>query len=256
MGKNKYLMLAIAVICFGLLLVGGTYAFVTFTATVTNSKIDATSTCFIIDYDTGDAITGTLFQSSTAQGGLTGTVKLNINEECSVAANGTITLNVGTETSSVLLSEGALKYAVFEAIDEQPVSTGTITKTGDINIYTGFTLPNKYAKSYYIYVWLDGAIADNDYIDVTFSGSIKASAMQTEECVITYATEGNAVWTEKIDSVQDFALPDSSHGFACYYLNGDNTSCDSVGYAAGASVTTSCGMTYLATTAKCSAVPC
>lgn len=248
MGKNKYLMLAITVICFGLLLVGGTYAFVTFTASVTNAKIDATSTCFIIDYDTGDAITGTLFQTSTPKGGLTGTVTLNINESCSVAGNGTITLNVGTGTSSVLLSEGALKYAVYEDVDEVPVSSGTITETGDINIYTGFTLPMKHAKSYYIYIWLDGTIADNDYIDVTFSGNVKASATQTEECVITMVGANNDVWTNVITNGQSFALPTiNDKVYQTYMIEDDISSC----YSAGASVTLPCGTILIAEEGGC-----
>ena len=196
-------------------------------ANVTNATYNVNTTCFDVIYDTGEAITGTLFQTSSDQGGLTGEIKLNISETCSVAGRGTITLNVGEGTSSILLSEGALKYSVYEYLDEQPVSTGTITKTGDINIYTGFVLPKKYAKSYYIYVWLDGTIADNEYANVSFDGSIKASAMQTEDCVITYFSTVDKqldVWTNTITRGQSFTLPSyDEKGFLTYYLDGDDS---------------------------------
>ena len=178
-GKNKYVVLVVCIIMFGLLLVGGTYAFLSFTATVTNATYNGTSTCFIVDYDEGDAITGVMFQSSTPKGGLSGSVTMNIKSSCSVAGTGTIKLNVGSSTGSILLSEGALKYAVYENINSNPVASGTITSTGNKDLYSGFAL-SMTAKTYYIYVWLDGSIADNDYVDIPFSGHIHATAIQTQ----------------------------------------------------------------------------
>jgi len=177
--KNKYIVLVIGIITFGLLFVGGTYAFLSFTATVNNSTYNGTSNCFLVDYTAGNAITGTMFQSSTPKGGLSGSVTMNINSNCGVNGTGTIKLNVGSNTSSILLSEGALKYAVYENINSSPVVSGSITSTGNKDLYSGFTL-SKTAKTYYIYVWLDGTIADNDYVDVPFSGYIQATATQTE----------------------------------------------------------------------------
>lgn len=178
-GKSKYLVLVIFVITIGLLCVGGTYAYLSFSATVTNATANGTSTCFIVDYDEGDAITGVMFQSSTPKGGLSGSVTMNIKSSCSVTGKGTIKLNVGSSTGSILLSEGALKYAVYENINSSPVASGTITATGNKDLYSGFTL-SKTAKTYYIYVWLDGTIADNEYVDIPFSGHIHATAIQTE----------------------------------------------------------------------------
>lgn len=178
-GKGKYLILVIGIISLGLLFVGGTYAFLSFTATVTGGTYNGTSSCFIIDYDEGDAITGTMFQSSTPKGGLFGSVTMNINSDCTVTADGTITLNVGSGTGSILLSEGALKYAVYDSTKSTVLASGTITATGDKNLYSGFDLSYT-ATTYYIYIWLDGTIADNDYVDIPFSGHIHASAIQTE----------------------------------------------------------------------------
>ena len=177
--KNRNLFLVILVIAIGFLCVGGTYALLTFSVLVTNSSYEGSTTCFDIDYSAGSAITGVLFQSSTPQGGLSGSVTMNINSGCSINGKGTITLNVETSTGSLLLSEGALKYAVYEDVDSEPVSSGIITSTGDMDIYSNFSI-SKTAKNYYIYIWLDGSIADNDYADIPFSGYIHASASQID----------------------------------------------------------------------------
>lgn len=178
-GKSKYLILVFGIISFGFMLVGGTFAFLSFAATVTNASYNGTTTCFDLDYSSGQAITGTMFQSSTPQGGLTGSVTMNIKSNCNVNGTGTITLNVGSETGSLLLSEGALKYAVYDSANANVLASGAITGTGNKDLYTGFDL-SKTATTYHIYVWLDGNIADNDYVNLPFSGYIHASAIQTE----------------------------------------------------------------------------
>lgn len=178
--KRKNLILSIAIVCFGLLLVGSTYAFLNYGTTIFNDKYNTGATCFIIDYDAGGAITGTLFQSSTPMGGLSGSVSMNLSSDCEIeSAIGTLVLHVDSSTSSLLLSEGALKYAVYTNIDTTPVANGTITSTGDMTIYNNFSL-TKTVITYYVYVWLDGKIADNDYVDLSFSGNIYASAIQNE----------------------------------------------------------------------------
>ena len=178
--KNRYVALIVGVICLGLLSVGGTYAFLSFNAVVINTTSNATSNCFLVDYNAGSEISGVMFQSKTPKGGLSGSVTMNINSTCNLNGTGAIKLNVGSSTGSVLLSEGALKYAVYENVDSNPVASGTITATGNKNLYSGFSI-SKTAKTYYIYIWLDGTIADNDYINVPFSGHIFATATQIEQ---------------------------------------------------------------------------
>lgn len=180
--KTKYIMLIVGIISLGLLLTGGTYAYLTFTASVTNGKYNSTSECFLVDYTAGNAITGTLFQSKTPKGGLSGSVTMNINSDCNVPGKASIILNVGSSTSSILLSEGALKYAIYTNVNSSPVSSGTITSTGNIALNDAnadaYQL-SQTAKTYYIYVWLDGTEANNNYVDLFFSGYIHASATQT-----------------------------------------------------------------------------
>ena len=183
-GNKKYIILVIGIVSLGLLLTGGTYAYLSFTASVTNATYNGTSTCFLVDYGTtvdqsSLPINGYLFQSSTPKGGLLSTVTMNIKSGCSVNGKGYIYLNVGSATGSKLFQNNALKYAVYENVNSEPVSSGVISQTGEMTLYGDFTL-SETAKNYYIYIWLDGNIADNSYVNIPFSGYIHASATQTE----------------------------------------------------------------------------
>ena len=117
--KSRYIILVVSIIVFGLFLVGGTYAFLTLNATVTNATYKQDSTCFLIDYsDSVDIdllpISGYLFQSSTPQGGLHGSVTLKIKDSCylnGLEAKGTVTLNVGTATNAKLIGDAHCEYA-------------------------------------------------------------------------------------------------------------------------------------------------
>ena len=60
-----------------------------------------------------------------------------------------------------------LKYAVYENINSSPVSSGVISTTGDIELYGGFYV-SSISKTYYVYVWLDGNMVDNDYLNTSF----------------------------------------------------------------------------------------
>jgi len=182
MNKKRYIIFVIAIISFGLLLTGGTYAWLTFSNVTINGQANGTSTCFLIDYITGSSLTGTLFQSMTPKGGLAGSVSMAISSQCSVPkAKGTLILNINSNSSDILFRDSALKYAVYtSSTATTPVNSGVInSKNSAVTLYTGFDFTSV-ATTLYVYVWLDGTIANNDYIDVLFSGYITASAVQTE----------------------------------------------------------------------------
>lgn len=245
-GKYKNIILIVAVFCLGLLLVGGTYAFLTFSANVTNATYNVTSTCFDIDFETGEAITGTLVQSSTPHGGLSGVVRMNIKEECRTSGRGTLTLDVASEEgSSILLSEGALKYAVYEDETEEPVAAGVIDTNGEIDLYDNFVLPRTFYKEYYIYIWLDGTIADNSYANIPFSASIKASATQSNDCVMTFAYQDSdidyLVWTQLVNAGESFPLIRYPGTFLVSCMDMDTTEV----YYNSEDVTVSCGTAFL-----------
>lgn len=282
--KRKKILLVVGIILACVLVAGGTYAYLTFSVSVTNGTISGNVECFEIDYSimnfdfdcslmadingdgeindgdlyylkkhlagadgeyaecnncdiNGDGevnvldmarlekclsnnITGTLFPSAGPSGGLSGRIKINVNESCNVTATGTLYLNVDSGTSTTLVQTVAdhcenkttletlndyttsaectadssrmwvstgtgLKYAVYSNADATgtPLDVGYITNSdigGDIPIYSDFTVDTT-ASSYYIFIWMDGYITDSTYTELPFGGYIHASVLQNEE---------------------------------------------------------------------------
>lgn len=219
---NKNVYLIIGIIVFVLLIIGGTYAYITLAVNVTNGSYVANTTCFTIDYDiTNDdgssPITGTMFPSSSANGGLTGRVSLKVNNSCNVNGMGTLTLNVTSVNSTLIqtvaahcensqtlntltdyrtsstctaqtngkwvTNGSALKYAVYNTNSVTsstiPLSVGYVNKTGSIKIYDNFEITDT-LSTYHVYIWLDGNLSDNSYANLPFDGNVSASAIQTD----------------------------------------------------------------------------
>ena len=108
--KKKSLVLTVIVLLIGLMIVGGTYAYLSVSANITNTNYVGVSTCFLVDYDidNGDGtenITGTLVPSLSPSGGLGGRVGLKINDECSVNGTGTLKIHVDSSVSSHLMEK-------------------------------------------------------------------------------------------------------------------------------------------------------
>ena len=180
--KRHYIGLLVAVLSLGMLLTGGTYAWLLFAdnTTITGEGLNAQTTCFIMDYSGDFPISNnTIFPSKTDKGGLSGTVTINIKESCNVSATGNIYLNVGSATSSTLLSSGALKYAFYDGSNTL-IGSGTISSSGVKTLNTSAITLTKAATTYTVYVWLDGTKVNNSHLGLSFSGYIYADAMQVE----------------------------------------------------------------------------
>ena len=187
--KRNYIILVIGVICLGLLLTGGTYAWLLFDGVrVGNNKITGNTTNFIVDYTS--SLNGMLFPSKTDKGGLRGTVTAKINDNSAVSsATGSLYLYADSNTSSILY-EGtdmgiALKYSVYNGntLLASGVVNSDIIKTGVPNgmlIYDGFKINDTSVNTYSVYVWLDGKLSDNRYLNVSFSGALNLKAVQDD----------------------------------------------------------------------------
>lgn len=171
--------------------------------------------CLMNRINIGD-LRGTLFPSTEITGGLFGSLAMGVNSACNITGTGTIYLHVGTESSVTLLRKtdghcenpttletltsytssnecltdgnkwvtdgSALKYAVYDnaAGTGVPLSVGYITGGDigeDIPLYTGFDV-NSTNNRYYMFIWLDGNLTNEDYEDLPFSGYIHASVVQ------------------------------------------------------------------------------
>lgn len=220
--RKKNIVLSVVVVLVGILLAGGTYAYLTFTINVTNNVVNVATTCFDIDYLDTNQITGTLFPSVNHTKGVTGTVSLKINSACDLKGVGTIYLraNSGTSTkfittavahcedpvtletlpayassstcvaaNKIWVTDGTpLKYAIFNnsAGTGEPLDVGYVNSIGsDLTVLKTFMVTSTQVN-YYLFVWLDGYLTDNTYTNLPFNGYIKASAIQDNPYVTMY----------------------------------------------------------------------
>ena len=110
--KNKSILLVITILLIGLSLAGGTYAYLTMAASITNGNYNTQTTCFNIDYNisnegSGQDISGTLFPSANASGGLSGRVGLKATASCGLNGLGTLKLHINSTTSSSLMTSAS-----------------------------------------------------------------------------------------------------------------------------------------------------
>lgn len=212
---KKNIILAVSIIMIGLLVVGGTYAYLmSVSINVSNGRYNSTLECFNIDYDNGGSIVGTLVPSGTYTGGLSGSLTLGINDSCNVTGIGKLKLLVGNSNSiltstvsshcensmlqTIVDSNGALidetsclanssytwvtdgtalKYAVVNGSSILSVGYVNVVN-GNIVLYDNFSVSN--AVDYTIYIWLDGNLSDNTYSNLSFDGEISSTVVQVE----------------------------------------------------------------------------
>lgn len=173
MSKRKLYGTIIGVLAFIALVAGLTYAW--FTWASGNTTISGDSGCFTIQYTNGAAISGGLSPSADYTGGKSTTATLNIASTCTTEGDATISLTTNGSTT-VPLNENAVKYAVYQGTTA--INSGVVTG-GTQTLATGIEL-TKVATTYTVYIWVDGEIADNDYVGTSYSGYISASAVQVE----------------------------------------------------------------------------
>ena len=223
MDRKKLIGLIIGIILFAALIVGATFAWLTYAINVTNGNYNVETSCFDVNYENGADISGTLNMVANPLNGRSTTISIGINEGCNIVAKGKIELvinsissklyeattahcenaltletllnysnkddcetNVGqtvTNLTRVWTTESALKYAIYEEnFSGIPIKVGHINEsTGTITLYESFALNVGSSTKYYISIWLDGNIADSQYVNQSFSGYIKASAIQQDQ---------------------------------------------------------------------------
>jgi hypothetical protein len=206
MNKKKLIGTIIGVTLLAILIAGATYAWLTFSLSVTNGNYVAGTKNFTINYIGGTAITNIpTLEAATSANAKSLYVSAYRN---STSANGIFYLKMTSETNNALTKGGVINYAVCKGTktggtDSAPVitptctgnltagatnvlATGTVTKTGEIELYnTGSNgIPTTKADSYYmVFFWLDPAKITNDMTadgDNSYSGYIHASAEQRD----------------------------------------------------------------------------
>ena len=209
--KKKAIYIFILVIALGLLVVGGTYAYLIISVNVTNGNYVHGTACFNINYedDTSSMINGVLFPVATYNDGISGSIAIGIDESCGIDARGNIYMNVvsasstlvqtvsahcensktletltsytdssscTSQTNGIWVTNGsALKYALVNENSTEPYLVGYIKGTGKTTLYSNFLLSTT-KERYHLYIWLDGNLSDNSYTSLKVMADMTADA--------------------------------------------------------------------------------
>lgn len=187
MDKRKLIGTIIGVTMFGALIVGATYAWLSFNATVTNAAANGRTLNYIVNYTKGTNISDIpiLGTPTTSTASLV-TVKAQ-KPAGSIADN--ITISLTTTSTGLTTTSGVVKYVICEGACDANFSGNTInsvTATSTVDIYTG-TLPGTATTSgtevtYNIYFWIDAATLTNDHLTTgnnQYAGYIHAKSTQS-----------------------------------------------------------------------------
>ena len=245
MEKKKKLII-LGIIALTLVIIGTTYAILTWTSTKINLGLN--SGCFTIDYTKGQDISGNLKLLNGAElsdGNGNFVIKegmglsyanLGIKSSCTIEGYGSLYLNVTTLSDSFKEggdSNGALGYALlrntsdlsndkltienlkgqsFEIIDIKP-----ITNTGTIRLVTE-QLSNTELNKYLIVIFVISQAAGNSITSATFQGNISADAEQGKYVEPTPEYCFNI--TDKDETNKTASL--ATEGYNCYSGNSNN----------------------------------
>lgn len=198
MDKRKLIGTIIGVIMFAALIVGATYAWLSFTATVTNSTANGTTLTYWVDYEKGTNIS----DIPILKNGTTSTAsKVTVTAKRptgSIADN--IKLYLTTTSTGLTSTSGVVKYIVCVDGTDDYNSTAdylcdanftgraiqSVTATSTVEIYSG-TLPgtttatNNATVTYNIYFWIDAATLTNSHLtsaNKNYSAYIHADSHQ------------------------------------------------------------------------------
>ena len=186
MDKRKLIGTIIGVIMFAALIIGATYAWLTFNARVTNTVANGTTLSYWVDYEKGEAINELpILTEATTQTAASATIKAQ-RPEGSIANN--IKIFLTTTSNNTLTNSGTVKYVICEDECDTNFSGNTInsiTATSTIEIFSGLLndendTPPYPEHTYKVYFWLDASIVENEHIGQTFSAYIHAESTQDE----------------------------------------------------------------------------
>ncbi|MBQ9854246.1 MAG: hypothetical protein IJO57_04355 [Bacilli bacterium] len=210
MNTKKLIGMVIGIILFAALIAGATFAWLSFTANITNANLTGSSRNFTFTYAQGTAISELLPLTQTpARNAITSgkgyiTVSATKTANTPRASSFKLILNI-TETEIGV--PGLIRFAVCRhatasncnnsvatAIPASGSTTGNFVAVGTVNNTTGtqilyndtatFTNAGAATGHYYIYFWIDASVINEDNLASAegkkFAGHIYAEATQGE----------------------------------------------------------------------------
>lgn len=190
MNQKKLIGTIIGIIFFVVLIAGATFAWLSATATVTNGTYNVSTKNFVINYVGGGTISSVPVLSTATPA--TATVKQLSAALANNSVAGKLTITLTTESTSLLTTSGAINYIVCTSTTttsscasnfNSKVASGTITKSGDLTLYTDTSDLTTSTKYYFVYFWVDASKVTNEMMSSSqnaYSGYIHASAAQTQ----------------------------------------------------------------------------
>ena len=182
MDKKKLIGTIIGVAMFAALIAGATFAYLSFTATVTNTIGTANTIQFIVDYTQGTDVTNLpMLQNSAATPSNTPHLVVKAKKNAK-SADGKVTIYLNSlASSSDFVSASAVKAYACKGACTSFTSGNIKTATSNkITLYTDSEKLTSSDTSYYVYFWLDAEKITNQHLDKKYEGYISASATQVE----------------------------------------------------------------------------
>lgn len=194
--RSKTIGYIIGIIVFIVLVAGATYAWLTWRSN--NIIIAGYTQCFDINYPITREI-GTVSepaklryftsynrdnQNQLVANPLYAEVALSIDPSCTnMTGTGTLYLTTNSNSTDSEILGGALKYTLTSVTNnvETVISTAVIASTAEITLKNDINVTTTSGSTVYrVYVWLDGSIADNTYLNKNYVGSIRAEVVSNE----------------------------------------------------------------------------
>lgn len=191
MDKKKLIGTIIGIAMFAALIAGATYAFLSFTATVTNATTNGSSMQFLVNYTKGTEITS-LPQLTSATPSNTSYLVVNAKKDAD-SVDGYMTIKLSTITNNDLTSGGLVNWVLCKGACTQTnfsdkKAAGKISLSGATTanpkvttLWTDTDLITTAGTDYYVYFWIDSSLISNKHINQNYAGFIHASATQKTE---------------------------------------------------------------------------
>lgn len=185
MDKKKLIGTIIGVTMFAVLIVGATYAWLSFTATVTNSTANGTTLKYTVNYVKGTDLSDLPILVTPTTSNAAHVTLTAQRPTGSIADN--IKIYLTTTSSNTLTTSGAVKYVICEGSCNASFSGNTIksvTAKSTVNIFSG-TLPgtttgtSNATVTYNVYFWIDAATVTNSHMGQAYAGYLHADSTQS-----------------------------------------------------------------------------
>lgn len=179
MDKRKLIGTIIGVTMFAVLIVGATYAWLSFTANVTNATANGTTLKYTVNYVKGNNISELPILVTPTTSSAAHVVLTAQKPTGSIADN--IKIHLTTTSSNTLTTSGAVKYVICQGSCNANFTGNTIesvTAKSTKEIYTG-TLQDNNTVTYNVYFWIDAATVTNSHLGQEYKGYLHADSTQS-----------------------------------------------------------------------------